>query len=312
MKRLVTLLLSVALAVTLAWMLGCSGSSSTDSDPKAVGDTNSTEFQTAAEAFDMAEGVDGMVFDGAFDLIGSFMVSGAPRETRAASAGDPVFHVSSMYWYRVESVTETTFVVGHPDSIQNISEWIRIDSLQFLHVDTPKMIPDPALVTQIRGGVQLDGYSVLTDDSVHATRHLQITGAPGSLAVMGDVVINAGGTTSAALTISDVWRDTATICQIGLNMASVWTNLAVNIAAITDSGKCPTAGSIVWNGTLAIACARGDDSLNFNGGWSVSQTHDGDQVTYVIENATTRWTVTEACGDDSQASPFRQDKNPLK
>lgn len=311
MKRLVLFLLCAALAVALSTILGC-GSSSTDSTPKVVGDTNSSEFQTASNVFDLADDVDGMVLDGALELIGTFTTPAAPRESRPASAGDPVFHESSMYWYHVANVTETTYVVGRPDSIQNISNWVRIDSLQFLHLDTPKMIPDPALVTEIKAGVQLDGFAVMTDDSVHATRHLQITGAAGSLAERGDVVVNAGGTTVAGLTVAKVWRDTLTTCQVGLNMASVWSNLAVNLAAVSDSGKCPTAGSITWTGTLSVDCARGDDSLKFSGGWLARQTYNGTQVTYVFENATTRWTVTKTCGDAPLASPFRKDANPLR
>ena len=312
MKRLVFLLLCAASVMAVTRMVGCGSGKSTDSTLKVVGDTNSAEFQTASDVLDLADDVDGMVIDGTLELIGSFVVPAAPRENRAAAAGDPVFHESSMYWYHVGTAAETTFVTGHPDSIQNISEWIRIDSLQFLHLDTPKMIPDPALVTEIKAGVQLDGHALMTDDSVHATRHLQITGVPGSLAERGDVVVNAGGATVAGLTISKTWRDTLTTCQIGLNMTSVWQNLNVNIAAVADSGKCPTAGSMAWTGTLAVDCARGDDSLKFNGGWLASQTFDGDQVTYVFENATTRWTVTKTCGDEPLTSPFRKHPNPLR
>jgi len=312
MRRLVFLLLFAAMATTLAWMLGCGSSKTADSTPKAVGDTSSVEFQTISSTFDLADDVDGMVMNGALELIGSFVVPTAPRENRPASAGDPVFHEASMYWYHVAAVTETTFVTGHPDSIGNISDWVRIDSLQFLHLDTPKMIPDPALVTEIRAGVQLDGHALMTDDSVHATRYLQVTGEPGSLAARGEVVVNAGGTTVAGLTIAKTQRDTLTTCQIGLNMASVWQNLSVNIAAVADSAKCPTAGSMTWTGTLSVDCTRGDDSLTFNGGWSASRTFDGDQVTCVFENATTRWTVTKTCGDEPLASPFRKHPNPLR
>ncbi|PWB68412.1 hypothetical protein C3F09_11705 [candidate division GN15 bacterium] len=311
MKKLILLILCTAAAVTIYWMSGCNGSS-TDSNPKTTGDTTSAEFQTASEVFDLAYSVDGMALDGALDLIGQFVTPAAPRQSRPAVTGDPVFHEGSMYWYHVGTATETTFVAGHPDSILNISEWIRIDSLQFMHLDTPKMIPDPALLTEIKAGVQLDGHALMTDDTVHATRHLQVTGEPGSLAALGDVVINAGGTTVAGLTLSSVWRDTLTVCQVGVNMGSTWQNLALNLTAAIDSGKCPTAGSINWSGILAVDCARGDDSLKFNGQWSASQTHNGNLVTRVFENATTRWTVTDTCGSSAATSPFQRGANPLR
>jgi hypothetical protein len=310
MKRITLFVMIAALAVTLAWLAGCNGSS-TDSKPKAVGDTSSVEYQTVAEAFDDAESVDGMVLNGTFELIGSFFAPAAPRGNHRATAADPVFHEASMYWYCVNTASETTFVSGHPDSVENISNWTRVDSLQFLHSTTPVMVPNADLLTEIRAGVQLDGHATLTDDSVYATRHLEIVGAPGSLASHGDVTINAGGTTSGLIAITTYHNDIATHCQFGTTMTSVWRDLSINLADF-ENGSCPTAGSITWSGMLSLECARGEDSLSINGGWAYNQTFDGDQVTRVFENTTTRWSTTETCGSDVQTSPFSKDANPLK
>lgn len=311
MKKIVFLILSAALAVTFVWIAGCS-SNSTDPTPKTVGDTTSVEFQTVSNALENAESVDGMIIDGTFELIGTFFATAAPRENKPASAADPIFHEASMYWYRVETATETTFVSGHPDSIENISDWTRTDSLQFRNSGTPAMFPNPDSLNEIRAGVLLDGYATMTDDSIHAARHITIAGEPGSLAAMGDVTINAGGTTSAFLSITSYANDTVATCNFGLNMASSWNNLSANLSNIIDSGGCPTAGTIVWAGQLSLDCVRADNGLSINGGWTYVQTFAGDQVTRVFENSTTRWTETSTCGDHAQASPFRKIANPLK
>jgi hypothetical protein len=311
MKRIAILILAAALALTFAWLAGCS-SNSTNSTPKTAGDTTSVQFQTVSDAFDMADGVDGMVINGTFELIGTFFAPAAPRQNQRATAADPVFHEASMYWYCVNTATETTFVSGHPDSIENISEWTRIDSLQFLNSGTPSMFPNMDSLSEIKAGVQLDGYALMTDDSIHATRHIDIAGEPGSLALKGDVTINAGGTTSAYVASTFYHNDTATTCQLGINMVSAWRNLAANLSNVIDSGGCPSAGSITWAGQLALDCVRADDTLSVNGGWTYLQTFNGTQVTRVFENATTRWTVTDSCGARQQLSPLRKSANLLR
>ena len=103
----------------------------------------------------------------------------------------------------------------------------------------------------------------------------------------GDVLINGNQALDLSFDDSTSFSD----CSFDINMATVLSNIALNV----NNDECPSAGSIIHNGSMSISCT-GDTTFSFNDNWTISQTFSGGNSTVVFENSTTRWEVTDSCG----------------
>jgi hypothetical protein len=297
MKRLLLVSLIAALLAALAVMTGCT-TKGTEAPNKFVGDTTSSQFQTASVVFDTAMNVGMGQFLGTMDIAGiASSSSGAPAD-QSLNPGVvevPVFHPTSKYWYLIRSGVEYVHSQTEMDSIVDSVSWTAIDSLQFRHGDSAVFHPDSALWTELRSGCSFVAHSQTKDDSISSHNSFAVVGLPGALWARGDVVVNGEGVTHGVLTQIRPKEDTATICEMQISLTGAWTDLHANLEAVSNHSSCPTSGVISQTGTLSVACAKGMDSLAFSGMWSGSLTYADGQVTVVYENPSTRWTATRSC-----------------
>jgi hypothetical protein len=297
MKRIV-LVSTVAVGLgILAALSGCS-TGGTESTPKITGDTTSSQFKTATVVFDTAMQVGMGQFLGSVDLAGlAASASGAPGSIPLSPeiAVVPVYHLASKYWYLTSSGTEYVRSRTNPDSIVDSINWTAVDSLQFRQGDSAVAKPDSSLWNELRAGCSFVAHSETRTDSLNAGRRFVVTGAPGALWNRGEVTVNANGATHALLTDLRPSNDTTAICEVQINLMGVWAGVHANLAAVSAGVACPTSGVMVENGTLAVGCAKGADSVKYSGMWSGSLSYTNGSVTAVYENPTTRWTETRSC-----------------
>lgn len=310
MKRLLFLGACSVLTVGLVMLLGCS--SSTEPTNKVVGDTTNPAFQAAAGVLDLADISDKEMIYSGFSTLDR-IVTGTPGSPKhgdylpnaAVVVDSPVYHGGSSYWYYSTGLTDTTYKLG-TDTIIEIVTLLFEDSLQFLHGLTPVQYPDSALLSSVKAGAKWSVCTALSSDTVLAAHRWTVSGTPGSIAGRGQVQINGFGTFHGRVQNVPTGNDSLGTCGATLDLLSAWSGITLNIASVMDSGACPTAGMTMHHGNLAVACIGGINSLNFNGNWVRTATFSGNMVTIVYESPTTRWTVTDTCGQQLAAPPFAQ------
>lgn len=296
--RVLILFSVIALMAALA---GCS-SSGTDPVAKVAGDTTATEYKAAEQVFsdanDLGDDGLGLAIGMASDVIGSAQSTAGGRLNELSSASVQAdtleYHFSSDYWYRVHSQVDTEYV-GESDAIKSIIEWHVRDSLQFRHGNDPVILPDSALLTELRFGRVAEGWNILDADSLTVRQSASIEGAAGEITGLGDVVINSNAMLHGTSHEQVENLETAYACAFQFDLNGSWNDIALNMFNVIELGDCPSAGSIMLAGHLSADCLSEADSVQFNGQWSGSLTYDNGSVTAVFENETTRWTHTEAC-----------------
>ncbi len=284
----------------LMLVVGCSDKNSTEPIAKTAGDTTSSEYQAASEVFEVADEISSDGFGEAFTMIGEIMSAQTPPRlgqfTATAVAADTLeFHFDSEYWYRVHSETDTQWVEG-TDGYDGIIEWYVRDSLQFRHGASAVMVPDSALLTELRFGRVAEGWNLVDADSLWIAQNATFVGQPGAIAGRGDIIANGTGAIHGA-SEEHVGPDSAGYnCTFGFDLTGSWNQIAMNLFAVMELDGCPSSGSIVHNGSLSADCVNETDTVQFNGHWMASLTFDNGTETGVFENETTRWTVTRECG----------------
>lgn len=299
-SRMLVLLSALAL---LAGLVGCNSHKGTDMIAKTVGDTSATEYQAAEQIFsdvnDMGNDGIGEALGMVSEVVGSQEgVSVGRLGLRAANvvAADTLtFHMGSGYWYRVHSQVDTEYVDGS-DAIKAIIEWFVRDSLQFRHGLEVVVIPDSALLTELRFGRFAQGWNVTDADSLTIHQLASMVGDAGQLAGLGDVVINSSATVHGSAQEEVENLETSYQCTFNFDLDGGWDDVALNMHNVIELGDCPSAGSITLAGSLSADCFNDSDSVQFNGGWTGSLTYANGTQTAVFENETTRWTQTTECG----------------
>jgi hypothetical protein len=302
MKRLLFLGVVAAMTVGLALLYGCS--TSTEPTNKLTGDTTDAMFQAAANVFDDADGYDQMMIYSIFnmsDQITTPQVTANPKNPgvpgiAAVAPVLPIYHEASQYWY-----------LGSDTSLATDLDTLMLslaDSLQFLHGTTPVQYPDPALLTSIKSGARFSMTTVAVPDTIIVTQNVTVSGAAGAIAGRGTVQISGLGMLHGHVESLAGPSDSLPSCAASFSFANTWNSVTVNVASVVDSGLCPTAGTVAHVGTLNVGCANGQNSLQFSGIWSMLETFSGDIATVVYESPTTRWTVTDTCGQRPILSPL--------
>ncbi len=302
MKRLLFLGAISVITVGVALFWGCS--KSTDPSDKIAGDTTDPMYQTAAGVFEGAYVYDQLMLTSMFGM--SSTVDSAPAvnmQGKMPFAGIaavapilPVYHETSQYWF----IGVDTSLVTDLDT----TALFMADSLQFLHGTTPVQYPDSALLTSIKFGARLSIAGSAVPDTIIVTHRATVTGAAGAIASRGIVQIGGLGTFYGHGENLPGPNDSLPTCAATFNFVNSWNGVTVNIAAIMDSGVCPTAGTMAHVGTLNVNCENGQNSLQFSGLWTMITTFSGTVATVVYESPTTRWTVTDTCGQPIAAPPF--------
>jgi hypothetical protein len=303
MKRLLFLGACSVLAVGLALLFGCS--TSTEPINKLAGDTTDATFLTAASVFEGAYVYDQEMIHSMFSMTGGIITPQAvPAPCKydrvgVAAVVPPVaiYHEISQYWY----IGVDTSLATDLDT----TDFFFADSIQFLHGSTPVQYPDSALLTSVKYGAHLSLARKTVPDTIIVTQRATVTGAAGAIASRGTVQINALGTFHGHGENLTGPNDSLPTCTANFNFANSWNGVAVNIAAVMDSGACPTAGTMAHVGTLNVDCQNNQNSLQFTGLWRMVMTFSGTIATVVYESPTTRWTVTDTCGQRQVvAAPF--------
>jgi hypothetical protein len=298
--RTLTLLSALAL---LAGLVGCSSNKGTDSVAKMVGDTSATEYQAAEQVFsdvnDLGNDGIGEALDMVSEVVGSQQgVSVGRLGLKAANvvAADTLtFHMGSGYWYRVHSQVDTEYVDGS-DAIKAIIEWFVRDSLQFRHGMDVVVIPDSALLTELRFGRFAQGWNLTDADSLTIRQTASMVGDAGELSGFGDVIINSSASIHGDAQEEVENLQTSYLCTFSFDLNGGWNDVALNMHNVIELGDCPSSGSITLAGNLSADCFNDSDSVQFNGGWTGSLTYANGSQTAVFENETTRWTQTTTCG----------------
>lgn len=291
MTKSLLVLIAAALALTLA--LGCSDDNGTNSQ-KETGDPNDPDFQAAMLA--MAD-LSGQGFDLMEEIYGTIgTIAGGPDQIARynspgeAAVGDTLlWHESSQYWYHGMGAVETTYVAD----TMVITEWTVTDSIQFLHSGTPVQYPDSQFLTAIVLGARHTGYSQKSDDSLVAGLALMISGAPGDLAAGGDAVIDGDGHFRGTLGFFGPEAG----CEFDFLFTEDYNNIGLNLDDVFEYDGCPTSGMLTHAGNLDIHCETPTDTVDVSGNWSAAFTFAGESISYVFENATTRWTGSTTCGE---------------
>lgn len=299
-KRL--LLISFAALTFIA--IGCSDDNGTDSR-KQTGDPNDPEFQAAMTAMTNLSG-------GSFEFLGEIYgtigtiaagpsaVSGRNAAHSAQGVGDTIiYHESSQYWYHGMGWSDTSYVAD----TMVITQWNVSDSVQFRHSGVPVQYPDSALVTSLIVGARRSGYSEKSDDSLATGLAVTISGAAGELAAGGDAVIDGAGYFRG--TLGFFGPDAG--CEFDFLFTENYNDIGLNLDNVFEGPGCPTSGSLVHAGSLDIYCAGLSDTIDVAGNWSAGFTFSASTISYVFENATTRWTGSTTCDElhgDAVSTPL--------
>ncbi len=176
-----------------------------------------------------------------------------------------------------------------------------VDSMRFSDIANTPFIPSDSLNTDSIGKLEIrvHGTAVVNDNSefvgtgvIAASMDIDIIGR--DLAGGLDTIrINATETN----TLTGVAFDSANgQCDISVSMTSTLTNLVGLIDDTTDA--CPLSGQAHVTATIDVDCSAGQGTLTFMDTWTVTATFNGGtDATIVFENSTTRWEVTEPCGE---------------
>jgi len=290
-KRLIFLLISMLLVLGL--MLGCSNDSSTNNTTLKQGDTTSGDFQFAQDV------IGGGTMDEipvsinlSFGLMGRQFAEAPGKEkanTMALLDDDNVILIDSASYSYLSGWHVFHYYVTVVDTTEDDTVAVNgIDSIQIKANGTPL----PALDTTMD---ELDlrnhfAFNSITDTGSGSGYHaLDIAG---DLMGTGLLAINGSGIDS----IQGTFSDSSASCTLHAN-----TNITVNDINVNNSSDCPTSGNISITANMTLACSgQGSsplDSLNINGGWTVTATFTGNQIKYTYSNATTTWSATETCSE---------------
>jgi len=290
MKRLVFLFVSMLLILGL--MLSCSDDSPTNATLKP-GDTTSADFQFVQDV--VGNGIIDEIpvsINLSFDLLGDQFAEASPKEranTMALLDDDNVILMDSASYSYSSGWHIFRYFVTMVDTSNNDTVAVNgTDSIQIKANGTPLQVLDTTVnELDLRNHFV---YNSITDTGSGNGYHaLDIAG---DLNGTGLLIING----SAIDSLQGIFSDSSASCNLHVN-----TNMTVNDVNINNGSNCPSSGNISITANMALACAgQGDsslDSLNINGGWTVTATFLGSQVKYTYSNATTTWSATETCSE---------------
>lgn len=200
---------------------------------------------------------------------------------KSAPNDPPVYHSDSKYWYYEH--LDTTFY-----GIE-----IGYDSVQFLHSGVAVDIPDSALLTEIRGGVMWLLIDTATAGKAAATAAgdtlytaqltLDIVGTAGEIDGGGDVTISFNSVNEG------LPPGLSSDCDWNTILNGTATGLTINLT--TDN--CPTAGNILYSGTMVMACPSPLPS--YSNTWTARETFADGEVSWHIENESYYWDSDGYC-----------------
>lgn len=288
MKRVTFLSALLLLAIAVAVFTGCSDDEKATNPVLQEGDTLDPTFVAFKEGYDGVDEFTGMLLNVMFNMVDTVMNDTNNPNTKPVviptSLGVQAdtlmitYHSASQYWYFY--ILETSGL----DSVE------LIDSIQFIQGTTPVQWPDMTQLTEMKSGLSV--YWAMGEAVVTASQAVSLAG---DFATMG--LVTANGSQQLNVTYTDHNVDInsdSMFCHFNLAFTSNFNDVVVLLTEF-DSG-CPSSGTIVSTGTAGINCMGETDSVDISGSWTVTQTFAGDSMTWVFENATTRWTQTESCG----------------
>jgi hypothetical protein len=284
-------MLLALMAVALVFLAEC-GKDEPTSSQLAVGDTTDPGFQmiqgiVGEGQFDFGEQILGI----SFELLEDYFGMGAPAKiSGGADASQEITigyaHDSSDYWH-IFACTVT--VIEAEESFQITG----IDSIRLATAEGYTYVFDTSVVN----AVDVKGHFTVDLEMIEGYGHM---GAHGGFEIDGlygeEVTVNGLSNDTAMMAISG---DSGT-CEMDLTFGQSFANIVIIPQPYSDTGECPSSGVITTNATLDIACTGSTalDSLNISGAWHVVAVFNGDgTVTITYEDGTTRWVVTEECGD---------------
>jgi hypothetical protein len=305
MKRLLFLSVLMMFGASLAFISGCDDDEATNSTEKAVGDTLDPVFLAVELGFSGVNEITGMLLEASLEFMDSvFNDPGHPAPGKwsygilglgvEADSFLFTYHSNTQYWYRYIHLDTITL----DDSIIYTHE----DSLQFLHDSNPVQWPVSAELTGINIGGSVE-YSSLNEGTFSLHQNLAMTGMPGEIAGLGDVVINGNGVLSGNGEMSLDFDSYQPSCSYDVSMTQTIANLQMNLTDVFEEDGCPTSGTISNTGSINIECTS-DTTFSFSDSWTITQTFSGDIMTVVFENSTTRWTVNYTCGGEGSEAPW--------
>ncbi len=288
MKRVTFLSALLLLAIAVAAFTGCSDDEKTTNPVLQEGDTLDPTFVAFKQGYDGVDEFTGMMLDVMFNLVDTVMNDTNNPNTKPvvfptslgvqADSMLITYHSASQYWYFY--IVETSGL----DSVE------LIDSIQFIHGTTPVQWPDMAQLSEMKSGMSI--YWAMGEAVVTASQAVSLAG---DFATMGLVTANGSQQLNVAFTDHNVdVNSDSMFCHFDFSFTTNFDDVVVLLAEF-DTG-CPSSGTIVSTGTAGINCMGDTDSVKYSGSWTVTQTFAGDTMTWVFENATTRWTQTEPCG----------------
>ena len=288
MKRLFFLTVLPVLTLGLTTFLGCSDDEKSTNPALQEGDTLDPTFVAFKEGFDGVDEYTGMMLDVMFSMADSVMSNPANPNNKPVVVPTSLeveadsllvtYHALSQYWY---------FYFLQTSGLDTMEI---VDSIQFLHGSTPVQWPDSALLSGMKSGLSL--YWQMGVAVVTASQAVDLVGDFPNLGV-----ITANGSQELNITLIDDNVDVnsdSMFCHFVFTFTTDFNDVVFRLSQF-DNG-CPLSGTIVSTGTAGINCMGETDSVKYSGSWAVTQTFNGDTITWVFENETTRWTQTEPCG----------------
>jgi hypothetical protein len=290
MKRLLFMTVLLLSAAGLVLLAGCSDDDNSTNTDLAQGDLNDPAFQAIRYGLaipvwsaDMMMNIGFMVGDSVFRHPDNPGARSIWVESALGAAADSIFltyHDDSHYWYLYyRDIDGTTTMVVE-------------DSVQFLHGSTPEQWPDSTQWTRVNMGGSLE----LVDEGNGNISAGQIVSITRSLTTPDNAVINGSQVIDAEIS----YAESGVSCEYALGMTGTYTNLAVNIQ---EEAECPSSGTYLYHGSASIECT-GEQAFSYDDTWTVTMAYTGDSVRTTFENSTTRWVLTESCGNQGQ-TPIR-------
>lgn len=288
MKRLFFLTVLLVLTFGVTTFMGCSDDEKSTNPALQEGDTLDPTFVAFKEGFDGVDEFTGMMLSVMFNMADTVMNDPSNPNNKPAVVPASLdvqadsllitYHALSQYWY---------FYMLQTSGLDTLEI---VDSIQFLHGATPVQWPDSALLSGMKSGLSL--YWQMSGAVVTASQAVDLAGDFPNLGV-----ITANGSQQLNISFIDdnvEVNSDSMFCHFDFTFATEF-NDVVFVLSQFDSG-CPSTGTIVSTGSAGINCMSETDSVRYSGSWSVTQTFNGDTITWVFENETTRWTQTEPCG----------------
>ncbi len=304
MKRILALGAALILLMCLSLWVGCGDDDEGTTTPALTqGDTLDPVFLSFRDGYENVDQFTSMMLDIMFSVADSVLSDPSNPNAKAVFIPNGLdveadslyltYHASSGYWYLYE---------GYYDPRDSA---IIIDSVQFLHGATPVQWPDSAQLSGIKSGLSL--FWSIEGDVVTGSHNMTLTGDFPNFGI-----VTANGTQHVSYAYHDshveVVDDTLG-CDFDMTFNSTITNVAFPLGNIED--VCPQSGSLVHMVTVDVGCVGETDTLDYSGGWKVTLTFAGATSTWVIENATTRWSGTDSCSSSVSGNIRLPDRMPV-